>query len=288
MAHKDSSVATVLGWKCCCDIELQSLADGSMSGSGFSGKKNTGVKFDISCYRANEGSRISVVISSEGRELDLSGVSESRSDVFTLDAGDFFGDHDALDLGIPRSRLVVLIGQHTELKRSFRNSAFGLTYMPPVWELFRHSPPSSIFEWGPGRSTLFFAELFPEAEIRGVEHNRRWFANCAQIMEEFGARVQIEHRHLEISPAKAEPYVTHPLWNPDKKYDLVFIDGRLRCDCAVIAKQILSENGIVMVHDAHRKVYQPAYQLYPGCEVAYNTAFLSSRKDTIAGLLQDR
>lgn len=276
MAESKTRVATILGWKCCCDIELQPTEAGALLGLGFSGKDETGSKFEISLTDSSEGSQISVRISSDGKQLDLVDTSATNSAIFTFDAGNFFGDSEILDAGIPRSQLVIIIGGHAELKRSFRNYSFGLSYMPVVWEMFKNNPPKTIFEWGPGRSTIFFAELFPKAEIIGVEHNSRWFSNCQQLMSTFGTRVEIEHRHLAISPGKAEPYVTSPLWKPDRKYDLVFIDGRLRCDCTVVAKQSLTSTGTVLVHDAHRKVYQLAYELYSNFEIAYNTAILSN------------
>ena len=273
MNHPETLVATVLGWKCCCDVELEKSpsAGETWIGSANSKKDRTGVIFDLQ-YSPNNGEDVlqGNITSPHGQlKLDVLG----RNRVFEFSVGEIFGKADEEDR-IPRSRIRIIIGEHAELKRAFKNYAFGLSYMPVVWEQFRENPPRRILEWGPGRSTIFFAELFPETKIDGIEHNERWFKKCRDLEETFPDQVKIVHRHLEISPSRAQHYVTEPLYGKDK-YDLIFVDGRLRCDCAALARFVLNDQGTVLVHDAHRKVYQPVYSLYSHAEIIYNTAILS-------------
>ncbi|MCB1078994.1 MAG: hypothetical protein KDM64_14325, partial [Verrucomicrobiae bacterium] len=153
------------------------------------------------------------------------------------------------------------------------NYAFGLSYMAVVRDLYRDAPaPDRILEWGPGRSTLFFAESFPGVTIDGVEHHEQWFERCQLVAEAFPG-VAMHLRRLAIAPGRAEGYVTWPLYGGDR-YDLIFIDGRLRCDCAAVAALVLAPGGTVLIHDAHRANYRPAYRLFRSRRIVCDTAIL--------------
>ena len=60
---------------------------------------------------------------------------------------------------------------------------------------------------------------------------------------------------------KSAGYVTYPLrrlLSANRRlsqYELIFIDGRSRCDCLTIASLLLRPTGVVVLHDAHRKNY---------------------------------
>ncbi|MCB1061284.1 MAG: class I SAM-dependent methyltransferase [Verrucomicrobiae bacterium] len=314
-------VATILGWKCCCDIPLAPVpassdgAPGHWEGAGFSGKDDTGVSFQLrltpSATQATPSAPTSPQIPNPDSRFFLSltltvpggqtltqstpsaapaaqtptSILNPHSSILTfLFSIPLFGEPQPDD-GIPRDQLVVLVSGHAALKARFRNYAFGLSYLPVVWHRLllgqgSSPPPRRILEWGPGRSTIAFAELFPEAEIDGVEHDPRWFAHCQALEAAFpDGRVRMHHRRLAIAPGRAEAYVTWPLYqaSPETKYDLIFIDGRLRADCAAVARLILAEGGTVLIHDAHRDVYQPVFGLYPAGEVVYNTGVLGER-----------
>ena len=45
-------------------------------------------------------------------------------------------------------------------------------------------------------------------------------------------------------------------------YDFILIDGRARVDCLNKSKDMLSENGIVLLHDANRPQYHEAFKQY--------------------------
>lgn len=269
-------VATVLGWKCCCDIELFYSSDYTWIGSGFAGKGETGIRFDIEYTSKILNTRrnsIRVVVSGREQSHEVISYVRDRQD-FSIELRGFFATSDSEREGILRNQIRILIGGHAEIKRMFKNYPFGLSYMPVVLERYRENPPRRILEWGPGRSTIFFAELFPEASIEGVEHDAHWFSRCRHIEALFPGRVSIAHRNLQIAPGKAEAYVSYPLYSPDRKFDLIFIDGRLRADCIAVAKLVLEKGGAVLVHDAHRENYAPAFRLYKKCGVVCNTAVL--------------
>jgi hypothetical protein len=163
MGTLESLMATALGWKCCCDIELPADAktEDHWTGTAFSGKDQTGIRFEISLQ-----------------------IHAPTNALLTLRIED-----PETDGAIPRRRLVILVSANAALKRTFRNYA-----LRPLL------PPRRILEWGPGRSTIFFAELFPEAEITGVEHGARWFERCQTLEAALPGRVTMHHRHLQIAP----------------------------------------------------------------------------------------
>ncbi len=272
---QDGLVATIVGWRCCCDIELR-RAETSWRGDGNSRKTGNGHQFEIAVSETDSGLFLKLKIHSEdGKVFEGHSTASCDTDSYCLyefNSGDFFGPPEAKD-GTDRSLLRVALGQHAALKRDFRNYAFGLSYMPVVLDRFLINPPSSILEWGPGRSSLFFAELFPDARITGVEHDPRWFEHCKSIATTF-PNVSMELRRLKLAPAQSEAYVSFPLYD-NRKYDLIFIDGRLRADCMAIAGLVLAEGGVVLVHDAHRENYQSAYRLFRERQVICNTAMLA-------------
>ncbi len=64
---------------------------------------------------------------------------------------------------------------------------------------------------------------------------------------------------------------------PDVKYDLIFIDGRLRADCAAVARHCLAEGGVILLHDAHRENYRRVFERFGGGEVVLNTGVFGAR-----------
>lgn len=163
--------------------------------------------------------------------------------------------------------------QRTELEGLFRNSKAGLSYQDTLREIAEDNPEiKRIFEWGPGASTLFLLDLFPEAKIYGAEHDPRWMEMCQKLME-YEPRVQITLERID-SPQKNGCYVTAPLCLGGK-FDLIFVDGRLRRDCLGVAHLCLSEKGIVVLHDAEREAYHPAFQFYQTWDILENTAVLT-------------
>ena len=106
-----------------------------------------------------------------------------------------------------------------------------------------------VFEYGSGYSTLFFARLC--ASVSSVEHNDSWVdllepklpANASVNRCPAGPRYQ----------AAAESAAS-----ADTTFDLVLVDGPDRELCLPFAAQALSPQGVIILDDSHRKVYQEA------------------------------
>lgn len=108
-----------------------------------------------------------------------------------------------------------------------------------------------IFEYGSGSSTIFYAER--AGKVTSVEHDKGWFdkvkgtspANAEMIFCEL-------HRDGEYA-RKATLL--------DKKFNIIIVDGRDRVNCCKYSLDALSTDGVIILDDSERKVYQPAREL---------------------------
>lgn len=108
-----------------------------------------------------------------------------------------------------------------------------------------------IFEYGSGSSTIFYAER--AGKVTSVEHDKGWFdkvkgtspANAEMIFCEL-------HRDGEYA-RKATLL--------DKKFNIIIVDGRDRVNCCKYSLNALSPDGVIILDDSERKVYQPAREL---------------------------
>lgn len=166
----------------------------------------------------------------------------------------------------------------TKLERAFSNCASGLTYRKALEQIAAERPDiRRIFEWGPGASTLLLLDLFPEAEIYGAEHDAVWFDRCQQLMDS-EPRVKITNEWIS-TPQRNGAYVTAPLYLGGQ-FDLMFVDGRLRRDCLTVAPFFLAPGGLVVLHDANRPAYLPAFQFYDPAEIRDNTVILKPKSSS--------
>lgn len=171
-----------------------------------------------------------------------------------------------------RSIVRITVTPDAELRGLFHNAPFGLSYMPVMRHYLNKLNPRNILEWGPGRSTLMLAESLPDAQIFSIEHNPRWHERIVKLAEIYPSITPI-HELITLEPGKAGKYVTAPLYL-DRKFDLVFIDGRMRTDCIAIARLLLKECGAVLVHDANRTGYHQAFRFFSPATIINDTAII--------------
>lgn len=112
--------------------------------------------------------------------------------------------------------------------------------------------PKKIIEWGPGLSTSIMHRECPDAEIITVEHDKDYFAKaCAE---------HSGYASVRFIPANGQRSVYACfLLEPGRKYgpfDLAFVDGRRRVECALTAWRVLSYGGMLLVHDWQRWQYK--------------------------------
>lgn len=171
-----------------------------------------------------------------------------------------------------RSTVRVFLNQDAGLRTLFANTPSGLSYMPVMRHFIDKKPPRSVLEWGPGRSTLMLAESLPNTEMFAIEHAPQWHERLVALAGKHPTVTPI-HEPLTLEPSKSGKYITAPLYL-DRKFDLIFIDGRMRTDCIAIARQVLNESGVALVHDIHRKSYHQAFRFFRSVVMVNDTAVL--------------
>lgn len=108
--------------------------------------------------------------------------------------------------------------------------------------------PKKILEWGPGSSTAIFTKHCKE--VYSIEHDSSYY----HIAKKHGSKIRC------IPITKGTSYATAAYDNAP--YDFIFIDGRRRVECAIVALQCLSEGGVIVLHDANRTNYVKPLKKY--------------------------
>ncbi len=124
-----------------------------------------------------------------------------------------------------------------------------------------------ILEWGSGGSTHYFTKFLQKEGIEyewvSIEYNKDWFEKIKQeVSLDTGIKMylfdagngSLKQRHTEM-----DEYIQFPR-TLEKKFDLIFVDGRKRRRCVLEAKSLLTPDGVVLLHDAQRKYYQCVFK----------------------------
>jgi hypothetical protein len=97
----------------------------------------------------------------------------------------------------------------------------------------------SLFEYGSGNSTLFFANHVKD--IVSVESDRKWYDHCSDRRPENATLIFCESGE---TGRYAEAIV-----DQEKKFDVVVIDGDDRLNCLLTAKDFLTPPGVIILDD---------------------------------------
>lgn len=135
-----------------------------------------------------------------------------------------------------------------------------------IVEVLTKLRPKVCFEWGSGFSTLYFPKIFGFIEKwNSIEHNEEWFKTVSEKIND--PRVTLTYvKRDKLTPSESLPgnndgsyaeyknYVEFPL-SLNTRFDFIFIDGRARKDCLKKAFDLITDEGVVIVHDANRDYY---------------------------------
>jgi hypothetical protein len=112
-------------------------------------------------------------------------------------------------------------------------------YTYPAIEYIRQFDLSgkSIFEWGSGNSSLFFAKR--AKFVISVEDDKTWYENS------FNFKLD----NQEICFAKDAEYI-NCISRFGKKFDIIIIDGKYRSECAKVAPNFLNEGGFIILDNS--------------------------------------
>lgn len=102
----------------------------------------------------------------------------------------------------------------------------------------------TIFEFGAGNSTYFFAEKVKS--VCAVEHNESWYN---EIISTSIQNVSLILKTDSVQYAKS-------VIEAKESYDLIFVDGIERNDCIKFAIKALTEKGMIILDDSEREEYR--------------------------------
>jgi hypothetical protein len=127
----------------------------------------------------------------------------------------------------------------------------------------------AVLEWGSGGSTVHFTEVLRARGVAyewlAIEHDRAWHGMVSERLRD-DPRTQVVL--FDAGNAKLRPrdmpmdeYVGYPA-SLGRRFDIVIVDGRKRRRCLLTAKDLLTESGLAILHDAQRPYYQCAFGAY--------------------------
>ena len=122
-----------------------------------------------------------------------------------------------------------------------------------------------ILEWGCGGSTVYYPAYLDKLDIKynwlSIEHHAGWHRKISGLIN---SRTQVKlfqvpSRYIRKCETESNPikqaYIEYPL-TLDKKYSLIYIDGRFRMKCLKTALKVLDDNGIIFIDNADYPHYQ--------------------------------
>jgi len=124
--------------------------------------------------------------------------------------------------------------------------------------------PTDIgFEWGSGRSTLWFARRI--RKLISVEHDPKWYNKISHVLREDNI-TNVEYYLMEcdeqVEDPVHSPYVKIVDNFADFSFDFVLVDGILRAHCTLAALPKIRPGGILIIDNANR--YFPSNSVSPG------------------------
>ena len=103
----------------------------------------------------------------------------------------------------------------------------------------------SVFEYGSGNSTLWYAERV--GEILSIEDNKEWYElNSKRIPNNAKILFHSLQYNGEYSGAAS---------GSNKKFDIIIIDGRDRVNCTKKSLEALKENGVIIFDNSDLPQY---------------------------------
>lgn len=106
----------------------------------------------------------------------------------------------------------------------------------------------AVFEYGSGNSTLFYAKKVKR--VVSVEHDESWYRKLANE--------KIENAELIFCRLDMGGLYSKKAASLNEKFDVIIVDGRDRVNCCIHAINALTEQGVIVLDDSEREVYEDA------------------------------
>jgi len=121
--------------------------------------------------------------------------------------------------------------------------------------LFEAQRPKRVLEWGAGGSTLYWPPKYDFIETWLAVERDKAFVKALKTQAA---------KNVTVKRATGKRY-----WNQAGQYDMIIVDGHYRVECLDVARALLAEGGIVVLHDSGRSGYNKAWTLWPFAEELY-------------------
>lgn len=99
-------------------------------------------------------------------------------------------------------------------------------------------------EWGAGGSTIYFPRVNNWVNWLSVEHNGHWVQKLADKLPDNANVVWVPDNEWYVDCVKHS-----------RTFDFILIDGLHRGRCLEIARDIVSDDGVILLHDSGRAEY---------------------------------
>lgn len=124
-------------------------------------------------------------------------------------------------------------------------------------------PTDVGFEWGSGRSTVWFARRV--RKLCSVEHDASWARRVPEMLAAAGVPDKVDYRvHGDFDEGPASKYVGVVDEIPDASLDFVLVDGLARDWCALACVAKLRSGGLAIVDNANWYLPTPIRSYSPG------------------------
>ena len=111
----------------------------------------------------------------------------------------------------------------------------------------RITPDLSVFEFGSGQSTLWWATRVEH--VVSIEHDAKWFERVNRTIPS-----NVTYSHIRL--VRDADYC-RAAERAGRKFDVIVVDGRDRLNCAAHSLSALSARGVVIWDNSEREQYQP-------------------------------
>lgn len=113
----------------------------------------------------------------------------------------------------------------------------------------------SVFEFGSGYSTCFFAEHC--GSVTSLEYDPNWVNHVKGMIAGYKHANLLFHEVNDDYPAQAA--------NTGRQFDLIVVDGRMRVECVKQSVNSLNPHGVLLLDDSERVRYQEAFDFMDSC-----------------------
>jgi hypothetical protein len=113
-----------------------------------------------------------------------------------------------------------------------------------------------FFQYGSGYSSIYYSKKVKD--VTTIEYDIDW-KNKVQF---FFKKHNLDNLNVHIQAINENYPKSIKTINPEKKYNIILVDGRMRVEYSIEAISSLSENGVLILNNSSRDKYQEIFSFY--------------------------